>query len=46
VAPNLNPGTHEVNIGATGFAPAFFQNGLPTVGEQHEINARLTVGQA
>jgi hypothetical protein len=46
VAPNLNPDTYEVNIGATGFAPDFFQNGMPTVGDQHEINARLAVGQA
>jgi hypothetical protein len=39
VGPYLIPGTKEVNTGDTGFAPAVFQNVVPTIGERHEINA-------
>ena len=45
VAPNLIPGTYELNITATGFTPAVFQNVVLTIGERREIDARLTVGQ-
>jgi hypothetical protein len=45
VAPNLLPGTYELNISATGFTPAVFQNVVLTIGERREIDARLTVGQ-
>ncbi len=45
VAPNLIPGTYELNISAPGFTPAVFQNVVLTIGERREIDARLTVGQ-
>src|ERR1700680_1029782 len=45
VAPNLIPGTYELNISATGFTPAVFQNVVLIIGEHREIDARLTVGQ-
>jgi Carboxypeptidase regulatory-like domain len=46
VAPNLVPGSYEIQVTATGFASTFVNEVVLTVGERREINVTLKIGQA
>jgi hypothetical protein len=46
VAPNLVPGSYEIQVTATGFASTFVSEVVLTVGERREINVTLKIGQA
>ncbi len=46
VAPNLVPGSYEIQVTATGFASTFVREVVLTVGERREINVTLKIGQA
>jgi hypothetical protein len=46
VAPNLVPGSYEIQVTATGFASTFVNEVVLTVGDRREINVILKIGQA
>ena len=46
VAPNLVPGSYEIQVTATGFSSTFVSEVVLTVGERREINVTLKIGQA
>jgi hypothetical protein len=46
VAPNLVPGSYEIQVAATGFASTVVSEVVLTVGERREINVTLKIGQA
>jgi Carboxypeptidase regulatory-like domain/TonB dependent receptor len=46
VAPNLVPGSYEIQVTATGFSSTFVNEVVLTVGERREINVTLKIGQA
>jgi len=46
VAPNLVPGSYEIQVTATGFASTVVSEFVLTVGERREINVALKIGQA
>lgn len=46
VAPNLVPGSYEIQVTATGFSSTFVREVVLTVGERREINVTLRIGQA
>jgi hypothetical protein len=46
VAPNLVPGSYEIQVTATGFSSTFVREAVLTVGERREINVTLKIGQA
>jgi outer membrane receptor protein involved in Fe transport len=46
VAPNLVPGSYEIQVTATGFSSTLVSEVVLTVGERREINVTLKIGQA
>jgi len=46
VAPNLMPGSYEIQVTATEFASTLVRQVVLTVGERREINVILKIGQA
>ncbi len=45
-APNLIPGTYQVNVAASGFATAVLQGIGLLAGEQRQLNVTMKLGQA
>src|SRR6202171_3011581 len=46
VAPNLVPGSYEIQVTAKGFSSTLVSQVVLTVGERREINVTLKIGQA